>query len=47
MLEVYKIPNTSDNFAGDFDASAGSFDGLTPDPVLATDGCIRISDDFQ
>ena len=36
MLEIYNIPNTRDNFAGNFDTCAGSFDRLTSDPVLAT-----------
>ena len=40
MLEVYNILNTRDNFAG-------SFDRLTSDPVLATDGWMRISGSFQ
>ena len=47
MLEVYNISNTRDHFAGNFDTCAGSFDRLTLDPVLATGGCIKISDNFQ
>ena len=47
MLEVYNISNTRDNFAGDFDICAGSFDRLTSDPVLVTCGYIRISGSFQ
>ena len=47
ILEVYNLPNTRNIFASNFDTCAGSFDGLTPDPLLATGDCIRISDDFQ
>ena len=47
MLEVYNIPNTRDNCADNLDTCAGSFDRLTSDPVLATDGCMRISGNFQ
>ena len=47
MLEVYNIANIRDDFAGNFDTCAGSFDRLTSDPVLATDGCMRISGNFQ
>ena len=44
VLEVVcNIPNTRDNFAGIFDTCAGSFDRLTSDPVLATDGSMRFS----
>ena len=44
---TYNIPNTSDNFANNFDTYAGSFGRLTSDPVLATGGCMIISDDFR
>ena len=47
MLKVYNISNTRDNIASRFDTCAGSFDGLILDSVLATGGCIIISDDFQ
>jgi len=47
MLEVYNILNTRDNFAGNFDTRAGSSDRLTSDPVLATSGCLKVSDNFQ
>ena len=47
MLEVYNISNTRDNFAGNFDTRAGSSDRLTSDPVLATSGCLKVSDNFQ
>ena len=47
MLEVYNIANIRDDFAGNFDTCAGSFDRLTSDLVLGTDGCMRISGNFQ
>ena len=39
-LEVYNVPQR-DNFAGNLDTCAGSFDRLTSDPLLATSGCIH------
>ena len=47
MLKIYNIPNTRDNFAGNFDKCASIFGRLTLCPVLDTGSCIRISDNFQ
>ena len=44
---MHNFLNTRYNFSGNFDIWAGSFDRLISDPVLATGGCMRISNNFQ
>ena len=45
-METETIPFTG-HFSGNFDTRAGSSDRLTSDPVLATSGCLKVSDNFQ